>query len=723
MKVITIGRSSQNNVIINDPKVSRHHCQIVQYDDGSYGIVDFGSTNGTYVNGRRVQSEERMNPNDVVRIGYTTLPWRSYFGIVVPPPKKTNVLPIILGVVGGVLAMAAMIAFVYFLFIPRDVPYICSTDAPALVNFTVDGENYSVEAIPGEIVIVFDDDVSYYKAKRIIRKCGGKIIAQIPEIQYYVASVDFGEEDAFIRQVRDQVDNLYISPNIVSTFCMARPMVIDNFRHVDSDYNATHGQMVQYSFKKGSGSNTSIDTFNASIKNSEYIGVYSVCSHLHTILKEMSKDNSPIINLSMGPGLAFHDRYWDDAPVLTKKLYRFQSFLEIYELLWIVRKYDDRDFVIIKSLGNEGVKDYEKEILQPLLDNLSGSEKDILDRHFLLVAAKDDYYTTYSNEMAPGTYNSLITTADISDMRFNRRRMHGTSFSSPRVAGYISKIMNDYDISAVEALQYAKQATKQDPNHLLSYKDYDNIVKQEVKQVQKHNPNENGVTSSKYENEYHINGCLKYRLVKDNSTDVERLELRNTCDEDIRVTGYLLNKVALHGGDNTLDFDEIVTANRPKYIDGFVENKCTITSVEKISKMPTGSDRTIGYVDLGLPSGTLWKEKNESGFYDFDAAHSNFGNELPSKEQLQELKDECVWLWNGSGYKVIGPNKKFIVMPAEGCRLCSGDVSGVGLYGYYWSFQPYNSSTVWYLGFNTSGVYVGNIGRCGGESVRLVQEK
>ena len=129
MKVVTVGRSSQNDITVNDPKVSRHHCQIVQYDDGSYGIVDFGSTNGTYVNGQKVHGEEGINPNDVVRIGYTTLPWRNYFGTVMPPPKKTKVLPIVLGIAGGVLVMAAMIAFVFFLLIPRDVPYICSTDA------------------------------------------------------------------------------------------------------------------------------------------------------------------------------------------------------------------------------------------------------------------------------------------------------------------------------------------------------------------------------------------------------------------------------------------------------------------------------------------------------------------------------------------------------------------------------------------------------------------
>ena len=79
MKVITIGRSSENDVPVSDPKVSRHHLQIVQHDNGSYTLSDFGSTNGTYVNGQRVYGEIILSPNDIVRIGDTTLRWNVYF--------------------------------------------------------------------------------------------------------------------------------------------------------------------------------------------------------------------------------------------------------------------------------------------------------------------------------------------------------------------------------------------------------------------------------------------------------------------------------------------------------------------------------------------------------------------------------------------------------------------------------------------------------------------
>lgn len=43
MKVITIGRSSDNNIVINDAKVSRTHLQLVQNDSGICSVVDLNS--------------------------------------------------------------------------------------------------------------------------------------------------------------------------------------------------------------------------------------------------------------------------------------------------------------------------------------------------------------------------------------------------------------------------------------------------------------------------------------------------------------------------------------------------------------------------------------------------------------------------------------------------------------------------------------------------------
>lgn len=131
-----------------------------------------------------------------------------------------------------------------------------------------------------------------------------------------------------------------------------------------------------------------------------------------------------------------------------------------------------------------------------------------------------------------------------------------------------------------------------------------------------------------------------------------------------------------------------------------------------------------GLVDLGLPSGTLWKNANEGGDYvryTYNEAVSRFGNKLPTKQQLEELKNKCTWTWTGNGYKVTGPSGDHILLPAAGYRRCDGDVRDVGTGGFFWSSTPYNSDYAWYLSFYSDEVNVYYNHRCRGRSVRLVQ--
>ena len=128
-----------------------------------------------------------------------------------------------------------------------------------------------------------------------------------------------------------------------------------------------------------------------------------------------------------------------------------------------------------------------------------------------------------------------------------------------------------------------------------------------------------------------------------------------------------------------------------------------------------------GYVDLGLSSGTYWKETNESGFYNYDNAVSKFGNKLPTKEQLEELQNECEWTWTGNGYKVTGPNGNSILLPAAGARDRSGGVYNVGTFGGCWSSTPRDSDIAWTLYFDSSRVDMSRSFRRDGRSVRLVQ--
>src|SRR5205823_1193697 len=69
---VTIGRSRQSDVVLSDPNVSRHHAEI-RPRGGSWVLTDLGSTNGSRINGRRVEGSEVIRTGDEIELGATTL--------------------------------------------------------------------------------------------------------------------------------------------------------------------------------------------------------------------------------------------------------------------------------------------------------------------------------------------------------------------------------------------------------------------------------------------------------------------------------------------------------------------------------------------------------------------------------------------------------------------------------------------------------------------------
>src|SRR5690606_41057446 len=65
---ITVGRVQGNDVILGKGNVSKRHSRIV-LKDGRFIVVDLKSTNGTYVNGRKITSPLVVKPGDKIYIG------------------------------------------------------------------------------------------------------------------------------------------------------------------------------------------------------------------------------------------------------------------------------------------------------------------------------------------------------------------------------------------------------------------------------------------------------------------------------------------------------------------------------------------------------------------------------------------------------------------------------------------------------------------------------
>ena len=204
----------------------------------------------------------------------------------------------------------------------------------------------------------------------------------------------------------------------------------------------------------------------------------------------------------------------------------------------------------------------------------------------------------------------------------------------------------------------------------------------------------------------------------------------------------------------------------------------TLTEGEKF-------DTSIIYkaVDLGLPSGTLWADRNigadspeacgdyfawgetePKDYYDYstykwcngsaytqtkyctdstygtvdnkttldledDAAYVNMGSEwrMPTLSEQQELLDNCTWTWiwatqNGlNGYKVTGKNGNSLFLPAAGVRSDSG-LYDVGFDGKYRSSSLHESFPydAYVLNFYSGGYNCGSYGRYLGYPVRAV---
>jgi len=73
--IFTVGRSSNNNLTINNPHISGNHF-IISFDGNDYKLTDNGSTNGTLVNGFKYQGNSgstNLNDGDIIEVTEVTI--------------------------------------------------------------------------------------------------------------------------------------------------------------------------------------------------------------------------------------------------------------------------------------------------------------------------------------------------------------------------------------------------------------------------------------------------------------------------------------------------------------------------------------------------------------------------------------------------------------------------------------------------------------------------
>jgi len=84
---LVIGRQAAGaGTLGNDIEISRRHARIAREADGRYAIEDLGSTNGTYVNGRAVESPVMLETGDRIEMGASAL----IVQVTAPPPTPRS---------------------------------------------------------------------------------------------------------------------------------------------------------------------------------------------------------------------------------------------------------------------------------------------------------------------------------------------------------------------------------------------------------------------------------------------------------------------------------------------------------------------------------------------------------------------------------------------------------------------------------------------------------
>lgn len=82
--LLTIGRAEDNDIVINDAEISRHHARLT-WQGNNWVIEDLGSSNGTYINGQRISGPTILVPGAQLRLGPDV-----FMGLQIGPAKTTR---------------------------------------------------------------------------------------------------------------------------------------------------------------------------------------------------------------------------------------------------------------------------------------------------------------------------------------------------------------------------------------------------------------------------------------------------------------------------------------------------------------------------------------------------------------------------------------------------------------------------------------------------------
>lgn len=109
------------------------------------------------------------------------------------------------------------------------------------------------------------------------------------------------------------------------------------------------------------------------------------------------------------------------------------------------------------------------------------------------------------------------------------------------------------------------------------------------------------------------------------------------------------------------------------------------------------------FVDLGLPSGTLWASESVIGHFTAYEAQSIAPSNIPTPKEAQELSDVCSWSWDDmrNGFLITGTNGKTIFLQCNG-YIVNDYIHGNGKWANYWTSDMDHDSYAYKFRFTRS---------------------
>ncbi len=597
---------------------------------------------------------------------------------------------------------------------------------PENIEYVEDGVTYEIEAIPGQIVISTDED--YNTVINAVNAHGGKIIEQYPQYGLYTVEVIVGNENAFMVAMND----LNISAEL--NFIEYPKERYDYF--VFDDYADANG--IQHGRKI---SNILSECQNDAVINevNNVIKLIIPLNYTNFLLwnKLLSQD-VVLVNWSHGYGGQSAD--WQNMSPEEKSSYKTgwkkAVARKLDQIIRLKKKNPNIDIVFAHAAGNERCP----EISQMINDLKSNPKyKTVLEENMIFVS---DYSIYANTSSVHGDF------CYIKEHPYYSPNGGTTSFATPQALCYINQVIkgtvgeDGKNITAVQALAAVKAAIRLNSNGEL---DVDEALAM-ARIMYSPMANEIVVTPNELTFEAISSGYQVVNVVVNSNNPLSWAAICNESWVHLSVTSGTNNTDIQVSVDNN-----ILASSRNAEI-SFSTETGTVRTVSINQKQGSGGGGiNDDWVDLGLPSGTIWATRNvgattpggygsyfawgetapktryywdtykygylnNEGYGRFtkyvvdaslgpvdnlrvlepmdDAATVNWGNgwRMPTSSEWDELCRNTTSVWttqNGvNGRLFTGSNGKSLFLPAAGEKTADNFYSA-GNHGYYWSSSLY----------------------------------